>query len=134
MLPRPPIVVAHSFGGLILQKYILGIAPDGGDDGLPKLAGAAFLCSVPPSGNKKLVGRFFMRDPLLSLRVTYGFIAKTAPKASSRGIMMKEDLGPVDTRACRFVSAECLGDSLHNLFQQYEREDEASRILQYLEV
>ena len=51
MFPRPPVVIAHSFGGLILQKYLLGMA-DGssGSQGYARLAGAAFLCSVPPSG------------------------------------------------------------------------------------
>ena len=49
MFPTPPVVVAHSFGGLILMKYLLNMT-DGTAAGLPKLSGAAFLCSVPPSG------------------------------------------------------------------------------------
>ena len=77
MFPAPPVVVAHSFGGLILQKYLLNMSPDGQAPGHPRLAGAAFLCSVPPSGNKNMVTRFFLKDIILSLKVTYGFIAKT---------------------------------------------------------
>ncbi|KIZ05772.1 hypothetical protein MNEG_2183 [Monoraphidium neglectum] len=69
-LPAPPIVIAHSFAGLILQKYLLTSA-------LPPLAGAAFLCSVPPSGNKELVGRFMKRDLMLSMRITWAFVAKS---------------------------------------------------------
>lgn len=37
----------------------------------PPLAGAAFLASVPPSGNKQLVGRFMKRDFMLSMRITW---------------------------------------------------------------
>ncbi|KAI8467828.1 MAG: esterase-like protein [Monoraphidium minutum] len=69
-LPAPPIVVAHSFSGLIMQKYLL--LP-----GLPRLAGLALLCSVPPSGNKELVGRFLKKDFLLSMRITWAFVAKS---------------------------------------------------------
>lgn len=73
---RPPVVVAHSFSGLILQKYILGIG-SGAPQGYPPLAGAAFFCCVPPSGNKELVVRFLKRDPIESLKITWGFVAKT---------------------------------------------------------
>lgn len=73
-----PVVVAHSFSGLILQKYILSMKdPKGSAGKFPDLAGAAFLCSVPPSGNKKLVGRVFMKDPIKSLKLTWGLVAKT---------------------------------------------------------
>lgn len=69
-LPAPPILVAHSFAGLIAQKYMLSPS-------LPPLAGCAFLCSVPPSGNKELVGRFLKRDFWLSMRITWAFVGKS---------------------------------------------------------
>jgi hypothetical protein len=43
-----------------------------GDGGVyPDIAGAAFLCSVPPSGNKELVMRFMKKDFMLSMRLTW---------------------------------------------------------------
>ncbi len=39
-LPRTPVVLAHSMGGFVLQKYLERA----------RLPGAALLCSVPPSG------------------------------------------------------------------------------------
>lgn len=39
-MPSPPIVIGHSMGGLVLQKYLE-------ESGLP---GAILLCSVPPQG------------------------------------------------------------------------------------
>ena len=79
-LPQPPVLIGHSFGGLIAQKYVLGMDvkadPDGGGtvrEGppFPFLSGVAFLCSVPPSGNKELVGRFIRRDAMLAAKVTW---------------------------------------------------------------
>ncbi|GAX83394.1 hypothetical protein CEUSTIGMA_g10819.t1 [Chlamydomonas eustigma] len=97
MFPRPPVVIAHSFGGLILQKYLLGVHNSRGVE-LPPLAGAAFLSSVPPSGNKNLVWRFLRKDLLLSLRVTYGFIAKTFTKDANacRELFFSRDLPETD--------------------------------------
>lgn len=87
MLPSPPIIVAHSFSGLIMMKYLL--LPN-----LPKLAGIAFLSSVPPSGNGRMVTRFLLKDPLLAFRVTWGFIAKSfiKSKESCRELFFSADL------------------------------------------
>ncbi|KAG1658520.1 hypothetical protein FOA52_009863 [Chlamydomonas sp. UWO 241] len=120
MLPRPPVVVAHSFGGLILQKYLLGMSKGDATSsslGLPPIAGAVFLCSVPPSGNKKLVGRYFMRDPLLSLRVTYGFIAKTFVNNldACRELFFSESLPENEMRRYQAQLAQCSGVRLMDL-------------------
>ncbi len=45
-LPAPPIIVGHSFGGLVLQKYLERM----GAEGWPRPAGIAFLAAAPPSG------------------------------------------------------------------------------------
>ncbi|GBF98148.1 phosphoserine aminotransferase [Raphidocelis subcapitata] len=68
--PRPPVLVTHSFSGLIAQKYLL-------TPSAPAVAGAAFLCSVPPSGNKAMVGRFLRRDFFLSMRITWAFVGRS---------------------------------------------------------
>jgi pimeloyl-ACP methyl ester carboxylesterase len=39
-MPTPPVVIAHSMGGLVLQKYLE----------TADLPGAVLLCSVPPQG------------------------------------------------------------------------------------
>lgn len=71
----PPVVCAHSFGGLILQE-LLSSPPTLATAATPStlLSGAAYLGSVPPSGNKAMVGRFLKRDPWLSAKLTYAFI------------------------------------------------------------
>ncbi|CAD7700307.1 unnamed protein product [Ostreobium quekettii] len=73
-LGRPPVLVAHSFSGLFALRFI-----DGSDrnNGFPNIAGVALLCSTPPSGNGKLIGRFFRRDPLLSVQITWAFVTKS---------------------------------------------------------
>jgi hypothetical protein len=57
----------------LCPRYLLRSAAQAGPTpgSLPDLAGLALLGSVPPSGNKQLVGRFLRRDPLLSLRITW---------------------------------------------------------------
>ncbi|GIM04402.1 hypothetical protein Vretimale_8990 [Volvox reticuliferus] len=84
---RAPVIIGHSFGGLIVQKYVLGTAKSGvpgpGPGGarppgsFPPLTGAAFLCSVPPSGSKQMVVRFLRKDPIMSFKLTWGFIVRS---------------------------------------------------------
>ncbi|PNW83982.1 hypothetical protein CHLRE_04g213100v5 [Chlamydomonas reinhardtii] len=77
-----PVMLGHSFGGLIVQKYVLGSAKPGtaastAPGSFAPLSGAGFLCSVPQSGNKQMVTRFLFRDPILSLKLTWGFVARS---------------------------------------------------------
>jgi alpha-beta hydrolase superfamily lysophospholipase len=87
----PPVVCAHSFGGLILEELVSRGAPASSPP--VAIAGAAYLGSVPPSGNKAMVGRFLKRDPWASAKLTYAFIAASFAK---------------DAKTCRecFLSAE----------------------------
>lgn len=62
----------------ILCRYVLGMAKAGtaptqqpAAGSFPPLSGAAFLCSVPQTGNKQMVMRFLRKDPLLSLKLTW---------------------------------------------------------------
>jgi len=68
---KPPIVVAHSFGGVALMKLLV-------ED--PKrasqLGGICMMCSVPPSGNGKLTMRYLQRSLVDSYRITAGFAMK----------------------------------------------------------
>lgn len=58
---RPPVLVGHSFGGLVVQKVLCQPSP-------PELAGLALLASVPPSGNSDMVKRFLKKDLWVSTR------------------------------------------------------------------
>ena len=81
--PRP-VVVGHSFGGLVVQKALA--APSASTPRIvsPALMSAAILlASVPPTGNSEMVKRFLKRDLFASLKITYAFITKafgTNPK------------------------------------------------------
>lgn len=71
-LPKPPVVVGHSFGGLLVEAYcsLQGV------EERPKIAGVALLSSVPPSGNKEIIARITKKSILTSLRITWAFITK----------------------------------------------------------
>jgi pimeloyl-ACP methyl ester carboxylesterase len=45
----PPVLVGHSFGGLVVQQCVSARAD------APPVAGVALLCSVPPDGNSAMV-------------------------------------------------------------------------------
>ena len=91
-LPAPPVLVGHSFGGLVVQQCVSSRVD------APPVAGVALLCSVPPDGNSAMVrdcekackqhysaadyapyrqaGRMLRATPLEALRVTYAFISR----------------------------------------------------------
>jgi len=63
-----PVVVGHSFGGLVAQRVAA-------DDGV-EVGGVCLLASVPPTGNAAMVRRFLRRDFFASMKITYAFITK----------------------------------------------------------
>ncbi|KAJ9173058.1 hypothetical protein P3X46_016234 [Hevea brasiliensis] len=80
-LKLPPVLLGHSFGGLIIQYFIANIrnkqliemkklCP------YPDLAGAVLVCCVPPSGNSGLVWRYLFSKPITALKVTRSLAAK----------------------------------------------------------
>ncbi|XP_075501427.1 uncharacterized protein LOC142539689 isoform X1 [Primulina tabacum] len=75
----PPVLVGHSFGGLIVQYYIAGVenglVQEKGSSWL-SLAGAVLVCSVPPSGNSGLVWRYLFSKPIAAFKVTRSLAAK----------------------------------------------------------
>jgi pimeloyl-ACP methyl ester carboxylesterase len=66
-----PILVAHSFGGLTVMKY-LELHPQE----IKNLGGVALLCSVPPTGNGPMTMRFLKRSLVDSYKITVGFVLK----------------------------------------------------------
>ena len=66
-MPAPPLLVGHSFGGLICQRYL--VARSQQVDAYPQLSCIAMIASAPPSGNKDMVGRFLQQAPIRSLQV-----------------------------------------------------------------
>ncbi|KAI5684287.1 hypothetical protein M9H77_05515 [Catharanthus roseus] len=75
----PPVLVGHSFGGLIVQYYIANMRSNntqGNENMHPYLAGAVLVCSVPPSGNSGLVWRYLFSKPIAAFKVTRSLAAK----------------------------------------------------------
>ncbi|XP_068636824.1 uncharacterized protein [Aristolochia californica] len=81
----PPVLIGHSFGGLIVQIYISNMIPPhephnhfsyDKDNLYPALTGAVLVCSVPPSGNGGLVWRYLLSKPVAAIKVTLSLAAK----------------------------------------------------------
>ncbi|XP_050269782.1 uncharacterized protein LOC126713886 [Quercus robur] len=75
----PPVLLGHSFGGLIIQYFIANVKNNQAiemESFYPKLTGAALVCSVPPSGNSGLVWRYLFSKPIAAFKVTRSLAAK----------------------------------------------------------
>ncbi|WOK93477.1 hypothetical protein Cni_G02175 [Canna indica] len=81
----PPVLIGHSFGGLIVQSYISNMTdasssnPSSLSENVaapPLLAGAVLLCSVPPTGNSGLLWRYLLTKPIAAIKVTLSLAAK----------------------------------------------------------
>lgn len=70
-LPSPPILVAHSFGALLAEKYATELGGGGSGSARPPLAGIAVVCGVPPSGNKTIILRVCKTSLVLAWRITW---------------------------------------------------------------
>lgn len=67
----PPVLVAHSFGGLFAQHAISAAGPSA-------VAGLVLLASSPPAGNRGMVMRTVRKHGLaLAWRITLGFVRRT---------------------------------------------------------
>ncbi|XP_074279074.1 uncharacterized protein LOC141604532 [Silene latifolia] len=71
-LKSQPVLLGHSFGGLIVQYYLSSIR----NEEIKDLAGAVLVCSVPPSGNSGLVWRYLFSKPIAAFKVTRSLAAK----------------------------------------------------------
>ena len=63
-LDAKPIVIGHSFSGLIVQNMALGQEQQ-------HFSGHAVLCSTPPTGNGSIIRRFLQKDIIKSFRITW---------------------------------------------------------------
>ncbi|KAF8399111.1 hypothetical protein HHK36_014976 [Tetracentron sinense] len=75
----PPVLLGHSFGGLIVQSYIANMRSgkfSETENLQPKLIGSVLVCSVPPSGNSGLVWRYLFSKPIAAFKVTLSLAAK----------------------------------------------------------
>lgn len=81
----PPILVGHSFGGLVVQFYLANVCtnfdmPTGKDEGweepYPTLTAAVLVCSVTPTGNSGMVWRYLLSKPVAAFKVTFSLAAK----------------------------------------------------------
>ncbi|CAM9310184.1 unnamed protein product [Scytosiphon promiscuus] len=87
-----PVFISHSFGGLVLLKLMEELANETGGEvdgekgkedvsgtGIrAAMAGGAFLCSVPPSGNGPMTKRFIKQRPVMAVKIVLGFVFKMA--------------------------------------------------------
>ncbi len=99
---QPPVLLAHSFGGLAIMKYLekyLHSDPNESDGSTPEflsddtedcddeidqpqlklpvaLSGICLMCSVPPSGNGRMTMRFLRRSLKDSWKITAGLALK----------------------------------------------------------
>ncbi|XP_049936358.1 uncharacterized protein LOC116263797 isoform X2 [Nymphaea colorata] len=81
VLPLPPVLLGHSFGGLVVQSYISNMISGhanskSGEDMHRQLAGAVLVCSVPPTGNSGLITRYIFSKPVAAFKVTLSLAAK----------------------------------------------------------
>ncbi|XP_030451342.1 uncharacterized protein LOC115673340 [Syzygium oleosum] len=78
-LSLPPVLIGHSFGGLVVQHYIANMRNQQCTerDGLfPDLEGAVLVCSVPPSGNSRMAWRYLFTKPIAAFKATRSLAAK----------------------------------------------------------
>nr|XP_027075324.1 uncharacterized protein LOC113699276 isoform X1 [Coffea arabica] len=74
-----PVLIGHSFGGLIVQYYVANMRSNKIQESgrlHSYLAGAALVCSVPPSGNSQAVWRYLFSKPIAAFKVTLSLAAK----------------------------------------------------------
>lgn len=89
-MDRPPILIGHSMGGMIVQKY------------LEEHAGpaAVLLASVPPAGLLRTTLRFLVRYPLATLRsvLTLSVYPPVASPERFRSIFLSSGVSEADVR------------------------------------
>lgn len=83
-LPEPPILVAHSLGGLVAQKLI----------GCERIRALVLMCSLPPEGMALVGPRLAMTEPLLWAEAILGSVSKSKRPitAFSEQILFSEGL------------------------------------------
>jgi pimeloyl-ACP methyl ester carboxylesterase len=110
----PPIIVAHSFGGLVTMKLL--------EDATVRenVHGVVTMCSVPPTGNGPMTGRFVQRgDYWKALQITRGFVLKEVRKNAKlcRELFFDERVSDADIAMYmqRFAADSEIGNDLGSL-------------------
>jgi pimeloyl-ACP methyl ester carboxylesterase len=83
-LPVPPVVIGHSMGGFVVQKYLETYNP----------AAAILIASVPPQGARRTALRLGLRHPLRYLQgnLTLSMYPMVATPALAREAFFSPDL------------------------------------------
>lgn len=118
-LPRPAVVIGHSFGGLLVTKYATLLDTQQQQQqqqpqqqpsfARPSVAGIALLCSVPPSGNKDIVVRITKKSFLESMKITWAFVTKSFARSldSCRDTFFSQDIPLEKLEKYQKMLAEC---------------------------
>ncbi|KAH7300876.1 hypothetical protein KP509_23G001100 [Ceratopteris richardii] len=124
---KAPVLVGHSFGGLIVQHYLAHVATEsdepsldgsgGWEEPYPVLAGAILACSVPPTGNGPAVLRYLMSRPIASIKVTLSLAAKlfTSNESLCKETFFSADMSPSLVQMYQKLLAESSKVPLINL-------------------
>ncbi|KAL4445877.1 hypothetical protein ABPG77_009076 [Micractinium sp. CCAP 211/92] len=104
-LPSPPVLVAHSFGALLAEKFV----SEYGRPGRPALAGVACVCGVPPTGNKQIVMRVLKDSLWKAWKITWAFVGKSFARSldEARFTFFSEDLPKGDLIRYQQQLADC---------------------------
>jgi len=112
-----PILISHSFGGLVVMKHLELHPSDAAN-----ISGIITLCSVPPSGNGKMTLRYLRRSLVDSWKITAGFAMKKCIKNDE----LCRDLffgGHVGNGGGNFGISN---DDIHRYQSYFERDTEAT--------
>jgi len=107
-LPVPPVIIGHSMGGFVVQKYLERCSAPA----------AVLLASAPPAGILTSVFRIAMRHPLVFLRVNLMLspFQLVGTPSLAREILFSEDLAyeqlPAYTKQLQEESAMAFYDML----------------------
>jgi pimeloyl-ACP methyl ester carboxylesterase len=80
-VPLPVVLISHSFGGLVVMKYLERYHASVGTS-LPtrppgcSVGGIVSMCSVPPSGNGRMTRRYLQKSLRNSWKITRGLALK----------------------------------------------------------
>ena len=109
----PPVIVAHSFGGLVTMKALEDATTR------ERVKGVALLCSVPPSGNGPMTGRFISRDIWAAFKIVRGFVFKAVVQNAElcRDLFFDErvDEADIQTYMSRLAADSKVGVDLTSL-------------------
>lgn len=91
-LPEPPVLIGHSMGGMVVQKY-LETAP---------AAGVVLMASVPPSGLLSSAFGLLMNNPLLLQDANRLFVGESPASERIGAALFHQTLSALDLQ--RFAS------------------------------